>query len=288
MKKIRIQLHGGLGNQLFIWAMAHEIQSNHSLKVELIYVSDAQQRTDRLNELVGLIDFCHENIVIRNSRIFGLLLRIIDKSSTIRLFRNVNLGKIFRFYECTDAGEVPKIDFYKIKFVRGFFQNATLVERHKAKLLEEINGVIDNLDLNSVCDFDQAIHIRRGDTLDIAESWGVINFQYYRDQISQKKKLVICTDDSNLAHKLKEQYPNAHISTPRTESTWQTLGILSRSKELIGANSTLSWWAAWLSISNGNEKAVLPKPWRPIGFPQQYELLLNGVTYRQPQFDKEF
>lgn len=287
MKKIRVQLQGGLGNQLFIWAMAHELQQHHSLKVDLIYVEDKLQRSDRLNELAPLKAVCKHGIRLRNSRRLGLFLRIIDKSKSFPVVGKLNLEGKFGLYSCNSTGEFPEINYRKFKLIRGYFQNSLVVEKNRLVLSQELNQALDELVGNCSSDFDQALHIRRGDTLSFAKSWGVLDISYYLDQISANKSLAICTDDPDLGRSLKIKYPDAYVSIPQTETTWQTLRILSRSKEFIGANSTLSWWAAWIIKVNAGQIAILPKPWRPSGYPQQEELMLQGVTYRQARFKSE-
>jgi hypothetical protein len=89
MRTIRVQLHGGLGNQLFIWAMAHEISVSTGSKVQLEYVKDRYQRDDRPIEIERLLESCQHKISINQSRSVGIFLRLLDKLGLYSKIYNV-------------------------------------------------------------------------------------------------------------------------------------------------------------------------------------------------------
>jgi len=68
------------------------------------------------------------------------------------------------------------------------------------------------------------------------------------------RRVIVITDDLQKAKdSIKEDFE--YISTTPIDDFY----VLSKAQYLIGANSTFSWWAAWLSKAN----AVFPADWFP-------------------------
>jgi hypothetical protein len=60
--------------------------------------------------------------------------------------------------------------------------------------------------------------------------------------------------------KIIEKYPNAVVYDSSDATAWDVLTDLANSDVVIAANSTLSWWGAWLCVQN-NGLAFLPSIW---------------------------
>jgi hypothetical protein len=130
-------------------------------------------------------------------------------------------------------------------------------------LEEEINAVLgfEKSALNR--EQDLVLHIRRGDTLEISKNWGVLSVNYYLKQVDTNTPLVISVDDTKEIEVLRSNFPNATFLSPENTTTWQTLKVLSEARTLIIANSTLSWWAAWVKSQKTPHTVYFPDSWRP-------------------------
>ncbi len=54
--------------------------------------------------------------------------------------------------------------------------------------------------------------------------------------------------------------PSYHITHNDVENGFEDLRLMSLCKHFIIANSTFSWWGAWLS-TNEDKIVIVPKPW---------------------------
>jgi hypothetical protein len=263
MKTIRVQLHGGLGNQLFIWAMAHEILLATGINVQLEYVKDRNQRNDRPIEIERLFDACPHKISLNQSRSTGIFFRLLDKLGLYSKNLQGVLKEIFRVYDCNTSYEIPDFSKRTPRFVRGYFQSAEMVGRNKVIIEEEINAVLRAEGLDQEIHTDMVLHIRRGDTRGISKYWGVLSLNYYLNQVDINLPFTISVDDTKEVDVLQRQFPNATFLTPDNSTTWQTLKVMSEARILIIANSTLSWWGAWLKSNTNPNSIYFPDSWRP-------------------------
>jgi hypothetical protein len=85
-------------------------------------------------------------------------------------------------------------------------------------------------------------------------AWADLGRDYYLEAIKQfpKKKVVVVTDNIEKA-KQQLDIPATYISNPPIIDFY----LLTKAKYLVMANSTFSWWGAWLSQA----KVVAPKNW---------------------------
>ncbi len=112
-----------------------------------------------------------------------------------------------------------------------------------------------------------SIHIRRGDYLNnnIVNIFGrICDLEYYNKAINFIKANVdnpyfyIFSDDKNW---IKENFslPNSEIvDFNHGEDSWKDMYLMSQCKHNINANSTFSWWGAWLNM-NDDKIVVVPE-----------------------------
>lgn len=285
MKKIRIQLQGGLGNQLFIWAMAHELERTTGCAVQIKYVSDKLQRSDRPVEVYGLLQHCNHAISINESMVLGALLRAIDKGVKHSKF----LGKIYQevlgIYDCQSSYEIPIFDRKYPRIIRGYFQDLEMVERNSLVIQKELSSTLELVSAPLLPENTVVMHIRRGDTRTISESWGILSSEYYLKIAHESKSIIICSDDDSAAQLFVGEFPTATFLSPSNTSTWESLKILIAGNQLVMANSTLSWWAGWIKAKKNPNSVFFPDPWRPHERITFERLKLNDVNFCNAEFE---
>lgn len=114
-----------------------------------------------------------------------------------------------------------------------------------------------------------SIHIRRGDYLSQQFSAGFGNccpLAYYREAIHYMKTyldditFVLFSDDMDWV-KMNLPLDNAiYVDHNHGVDSWQDMYLMSMCQHNIIANSTFSWWGAWLN-DNTDKIVIAPKRW---------------------------
>lgn len=126
-----------------------------------------------------------------------------------------------------------------------------------------------------------AVHIRRGDYLNIAGGGIVLGLDYYRaamayvaGAVTQAHFFVFSDDPAWARDNLSARYPSSFISGNDEAQAHEDLRLLSACRHHIIANSSFSWWGAWLSRDPG-KLVIMPKLWMG-GMPTPAELVEPG------------
>jgi hypothetical protein len=102
-----------------------------------------------------------------------------------------------------------------------------------------------------------SIHIRRGDFLLEEEKFGnICTHQYYERAIAEIERRVespvffVFSDDMQwVRENLRIPHPCHYIDWNQGRDSWQDMYLMSECRHHIIANSTFSWWGAWLDQS---------------------------------------
>ena len=113
------------------------------------------------------------------------------------------------------------------------------------------------LDQNTV-----SIHVRVGDYAGLQEFHPVCEPDYYESALNhfldKDYLFVIFSDDINYAHEIFGDQGNIKYADPDTD--FNHLQLMSLCKHNIIANSSFSWWGAWLN-KNPEKRVIAPQKW---------------------------
>ncbi|WP_316797818.1 alpha-1,2-fucosyltransferase [Pedobacter frigidisoli] len=259
-----VKLKGGLGNQMFQYAVGKRLAKNS----KLLFDTDFYSINSISNEYFTARKF--SLFIFKNIKIK------IAKGLIKYLVKEAILPKTRKFIQ-SDENEL--IDLKKLNFsnayLDGYFQNETYFKGIREQLLidfefpevQESNIILYNkilADNSSV-----AIHVRRGDYLKpMVESFhGVLSITYYQQAIEKIKTSIkqphfyIFSDDPDWCRK-EFQSLKIHFTVVSNSQSmdWEDMKMMSKCKHNIIANSSYSWWAAWLNI-NEDKMIIAPNNW---------------------------
>ncbi|MCX5632671.1 MAG: alpha-1,2-fucosyltransferase [Phycisphaerae bacterium] len=271
---IIICLKGGLGNQLFQYAAARSLAHIHKTAVKLdttayYYGGPRQFELSHFNiqENIAVAAEIEKLTEARQNR--------LQKSFYSLLHSHSKLSPNHIRYNKPQY----KADFFKLSdniYLEGYwlsekyFSNIKDIIRQEFTFKEKPDDKNQKLADNITAVNSVSIHIRRGDYTEdskAVQSHGICSVQYYRDCIEYITKKVenphffIFSDRPEWSKDiLKLSYPATYISQNFGEKDYEDMRIMSLCKHNIIANSTFSWWAAWLN-SNPQKIVLAPQKW---------------------------
>lgn len=164
----------------------------------------------------------------------------------------------------------PKVlDLPTGSVVYGYFQSWKYFEDHKNQVKSWINSKFQETEeyskfksLISDCNY-VAVHIRRGDYIGREDFHGLTTPEYYAKALDklgiEKSNVIVCFSDSiEIAQKVLPNC-NFYFGPQEINDPVTILRIMSEGRAIVGSNSSLSWWAAYL-MEDGKPR-IFPKRW---------------------------
>lgn len=268
------KLLGGLGNQMFQYAVAKVIAQKHSteLKFDLrgLFAGEDVRKTYELD-------------------IFGIPEVQASRKEYFPYFRNSIYGskKIWNFikkkkniihYKEKDFSFNPDLlsNSTENMLLRGLFQSEKYFVHKRDLILKEftfkepLSGKNKKMSETLQSENSVAVHIRRGEfaaNKDINQKIGTTSLDYYNkaiDYIREKvenPKFYIFSDSPEWVKENFKILENAvQIDWNSGKESYRDMQLMSLCKHNIIANSTFSWWGAWLN-QNSEKIVIAPKQW---------------------------
>ena len=152
--------------------------------------------------------------------------------------------------------------------INGFFQSELYfkhIENDIRQLFEFKKNIQDksNLILNEKKKTKLvSIHVRRSDYLGLQHQYNLLDVEYYQKAINlfddDVYQYLIFSDDINWCKEIFGK--NEMIDYIEGNDPYIDLYLMSQCDHNIIANSTFSWWGAWLN-KNKNKKVIVPSVW---------------------------
>jgi len=276
---IKVQITGGLGNQMFQYAVARNLALKNKTKVVVDTIS--LQHDIKLSKQYSFRDYKLDVYKIKASKSYlSNYLNVIYIRNIVYLFQTI-LNKI----------GVYLLDNHFVKEKGPFAFDSTILEKNSSlyligyfqteKYFTDIRNIIlDDFSLikplsSKAREWEEkiknspisiSIHIRRGDYVD-SDYHALQNLDYYDNAIEIIKKqtgngvfLFVFSDDiAWVKQNIKTKDTIFFVSSPQIKD-FEEMYLISICKHNIIANSSFSWWGAWLN-KNSNKVIVAPKKW---------------------------
>jgi len=184
------------------------------------------------------------------------------------LYKNLPIGRTDDL--ATAYYQEPRFEFDKIKHekgilkIRGYFQSHKYFSKFRDKILKDLNiQSLKSQVRKKYGDFSDfvSIHVRRGDYLELSAYHHNLEIDYYKKAVkcfSEDTKFLIFSNDLEWCKENFNFLKSAKFS--QVEEDWEDIVLMSTCRDNIIANSSFSWWGAWLN-ENNDKKVIAPKKW---------------------------
>lgn len=275
---ICVKLFGGLGNQMFQYAMGRAIslRENAELLIDTSFYNVTPDRDDTSKRSFEL-------------NIFNLPLREVTQSE-LKILKPISLRILNTLLYKFSLGAVQFPNYFfenqigynksinKIRshcYLSGYWQSYKYFENIKddLKLAFKFPTILDSSIKSIINDISKnnsiSIHIRRGDFVNNSSLHfhSLCSIEYYEQAIKyfndrfSEITFYIFSDDILWVKKHLQLPSNCKFVTKNSaHNSYIDMHLMSLCKHNVIANSSFSWWGAWLN--NQHDKIIIsPKQW---------------------------
>jgi len=271
-------ISGGLGNQMFQYALGKVLSHKNAEELFL----DLSGYNPFLNTKDSPRNFELDIFKLKYSEASrSAIVRLSDSNPVINSINNLFKAKINPYpkgyvQESSHGFKSRILELQGNIYLRGFWQSEKYFNQYSELIRHDFafptpptgknKALLLGIDnSNSV-----SIHVRRGDYVSnqtTNQFHGVCSLAYYRKAIKSIKDKVTnpifyvfsddpewCKDNLTIAEK------TTYISHNSGEKSWEDMRLMSHCKYNIIANSSFSWWGAWLN-DNPTKIVIAPQKW---------------------------
>ena len=257
------RIRGGLGNQLFQYAVARSLADQLGVNLGL----DIREYSASSNFQMGLTNFNIRAILNPD----GLIRHKKDGKILFALENLVGKHKHV-YYEPFLSFDKNVLSKQDGTFLKGYWQSEKYFT-DKNKIMEDLEIIKSPTEKNTQikakieeCN-SISLHIRRGDYVSNS-THGTCDLGYYNKAVqffinkygSNFEVFAFSDDPSWVQKNLELPVKINFISNNSSNNSYEDLRLMTCCKHNIIANSSFSWWGAWLN-KNPKKCVIAPKQW---------------------------
>lgn len=267
---IVIEASGGLGNQMFQYALYKKLES---MNKDVAFDTSFFRSKQNLRELeIGVFGVQYRTITDKEAafiRGYGYQDSIIDKIKY--KLKPSNMEE----YRDTIESFQPEVLKKDNVYLRGYWQSEKYFKDIRSTILEEfafpmhIRENMNDLTEKMQAENSVSIHVRRSDYLSEqnAKVYGnICTEKYYENAVKyiesqiENPHFYVFTDDLEWAENYFKGDNYTIVDKNRGKDSYVDIYLMSCCKHNIIANSSFSWWGAWLN-QNPDKRVLAPKKW---------------------------
>lgn len=271
-----VNILGGLGNQMFQYAFAVALQQNFSNEKVLIDPSgfkgyplhNGYELKRIFNASIPEASIKEQLSVfypLRNYRMWQIGTRILPRRRTV-----ISESEDMR-YDAKLFGDDSSA------YYLGYWQTEKYFKDIRNQILDaftfpELSSDSPNIGVINRIKSENAIslHVRRGDYVKIGNTQGICTIDYYKNAlklITEKTTpvlFVVFSDDIQWCRENIKDLSGAvravYVDWNKGNDSFRDMQLMSLCKHNIIANSSFSWWGAWLN-QNPDKVVIAPSRW---------------------------
>lgn len=260
---IIINLNSQLGNQMFQYALARKLQTlGRKVKFDTRYYKQYPDHYT-LNIFPVTVDVASGNEIGKQ--------RDERRTYPARLRRKLFGRRKSIFSEVESRSLMYKPEIFQLKhgYVDGYWQSEKYFCDIHSIILKDFRfpPVNDSKNRELLDRISQqttvSIHIRRGD---YANGFPMMTPQYYENAISyfenkyKKVFFLVFSNDMEWARQNVKFSQGEFIDWNTGKESWKDMHLMTQCNHHIIANSSFSWWGAWLNQKE-NKEVIAPSVW---------------------------
>jgi hypothetical protein len=268
LSKFQARITGGLGNQLFKFFNSVDLEKklNQVMELDLTWYLNPFDSRNLVSPRSFDLNF-YPNIRQVN-QIFWNSTSLHKKSGQVLRHSSGAVKKYFRYLDESNRNYFIE-NSRKAKFVDGSFERLEnlpnentiknfleLPDAESPWLSKKLQDVVEKQPI--------AIHVRRGDFMNLPELYDVVQPSYYFKSLNLairkygKRPIHLFSDDDLSAIEFlnNDIFFDRVIKQEPGVQTAEIFSLLASYPIVISANSTFSWWAGYLGYINGTSKFV--------------------------------
>lgn len=267
---------GGLGNQMFqyVAGRALSLERNQSLRLDIAgfagYGLHQGFELERVFLCPAEIATHAEVRSVLGWQLLSGIKRILARPCMVA-FRRVGFVVEPHFYYWPGINHVPR-NCYLVGYWQSerYFKSFECTIRRDFTFREPLSGRNSELALEIANTHAVSLHVRRGDYVSDFKTGNIMDvcsLEYYRKAISYVAERVehpvfyVFSDDMVwVRQNLYVEFPCIYVDYNRGAASYRDMQLMSLCKHHIIANSSFSWWGAWLN-SNPEKIVIAPRNW---------------------------
>ena len=249
---------GGIGNQMFLYALYLAMQAK-GINVQLD---------------ISLYNYVKMHNGYELDRIFDCSSLLVNKQKLHILWLRVLLRFKPKHLLLSDDGIINMQIFNTYcKYIAGYWQSERYFEDciakvHQAFTFKNIDFINQQIAQEMHMCNSVSLHIRRGDYIGMKEYEGICTEEYYANAIAYIERQVkapfyyVFSNDIEWTELFisKMGIPHLIIGHNTGVDSYKDMYLMTQCKYNIVANSSFSWWGAWLNSYN-DKIVIAPKIW---------------------------
>ena len=270
-----VNIIGGLGNQMFQYALAIALRQKNP--EESVFIDISHFHGYHLHSGFELQRIFDIQLPIAKRRYLMRLTYYIPQYLTSRFFRRILPRRKHEYIEQSAYRYDEKVlSVHGNCYFEGYWQSPKYFEHYRSIVINTFRfSPFTDLD-NKTTEMQMkeensvALHVRRGDYLREANYMGICTLDYYRKAIEtavgkiQSPRFFIFSNDidwckDNIVPMI-QKYDVSFIDFNVGKNSYRDMHLMSLARCCIVANSSFSWWGAWLNERN-DKIVIAPSRW---------------------------